>query len=79
MRETLGLSMAEFADAIGLDRSTLTKIEKGKGGLDIKIGERIAQLYGYGLDYIYRGEMSDVPQNQRPQLMVNLLTARQAR
>lgn len=79
LRETLGMSKADFADSIEMDRSTLSKIERGTGGLDIKNGERIARLYGYGLDYIYRGELSDVPQDQRPQLMVNLLTARHTR
>lgn len=76
LRETLRLSKAEFADTIGLDRSSLTKIEKGEMGLDIAVGERIAVLYGFGLDFIYRGELSDAPQSQRPQLMVNLLTYR---
>ena len=35
LRETLALSKAELADSIGLDRSTLTKVEKGQTGLDI--------------------------------------------
>ena len=79
IRETLGLSKAQFADTIGVDRSSLTKIEKGEAGLDIAVGERIAGLFGYGLDFIYRDDLSDVPQDARPQLMVNLLTARHTR
>lgn len=79
LRETLGLSKAQFADSIELDRSSLTKIERGTAGLDIQSGERIAVLYGYGLDFIYRGDLTDVPQDARPQLMVNLLSARHAR
>lgn len=73
MRETLKLSKSEFADAIGLDRSTLTKIEKGATGLDIAHGVTIAAIYGFGLDFIYRGDLSDVPLNLRPTLMVNLV------
>jgi DNA-binding XRE family transcriptional regulator len=76
LRETLGLSKAQFADTVGVDRSSLTKIERGEAGLDIAVGERIAVLYGYGLDFIYRGDLSDAPQDSRPQLMVNLLSAR---
>lgn len=68
------MSKAQFADAIGLDRSTLTKVEKGVVGLPIAIGERIAALYGCDLDFIYRGELSDVPLELRPRLMVNLVT-----
>lgn len=74
IRETLAMSKAQFADALGLDRSSLSKIEQGKAGLDIAVGERIAQLFGYGLDFIYRGDLSDVPLEQRPRLVMNLVT-----
>lgn len=79
LRETIGLSKAQFADIVGVDRSSLTKIEKGEAGLDIAVGERIAVLYGYGLDFIYRGDLSDVPLESRDRLMVNLLSARHTR
>lgn len=74
LRETLTLSKAQFADSIGLDRSSLTKVEKGEMGLDIAAGERVAVIYGFGLDFIYRGDLTDVPQSLRPMLMVNLVT-----
>lgn len=76
LRETLKMSKAQFADAVGLDRSSLTKIEKGKAGLDIVIGERIATLFRVDLDFIYRGELSDIPSDLRPPLLVNLVTYR---
>lgn len=76
LRETLCLSKAQFADSIGLDRSSLTKVEKGDMGLDIAAGERVAALYGFGLDFIYRGDLSDVPLNLRPALMANLVAPR---
>ena len=79
LRETLKLSKAQFADSIGLDRSSLTKIENGAAGLDIATGEVVAALYGFGLDFIYRGDLSDVPLNLRPSLMVNLLIFQKAR
>jgi DNA-binding XRE family transcriptional regulator len=71
LRETLALSKADFADSIHLDRSTLTKIEKGTQGLDIVMAERIAVLYGFGLDYIYRGDLDDIPTNLRAQVLAN--------
>lgn len=76
LRETLSLSKAQLADSIGLDRSTLTKIEKGMMGLDISRGEAIATLYGFGLDFIYRGDVSDVPDRHRARLLVELTTYR---
>lgn len=74
IRETLHMQKADFADTVGVDRSSLTKIEKGEAGLDIAVGERIAAIYGIGLDFIYRGDLSDVPLDMRPELMVNLVT-----
>lgn len=79
LRETLGMNKADFADSIGLDRSSLTKIEGGNMGLDIAKGELIAAIYGFGLDFIYRGDLSDVPLDLRPNLMVHLSSARVAR
>lgn len=76
LRITLGLSKAELADSIGLDRSTLTKIEKGEAGLDIAKGEAVASIYGFGLDFIYRGDVSDVPDRHRARLLVELATYR---
>lgn len=79
LRETLRLSKAQLADSIELNRSSLTKIEKGEMGLDIAMGERIAALYGFGLDFIYRGDLSDVPLDLRPMLLVNLATYQKLR
>ena len=76
MRETLGLSKSQLADSIGLDRSSMTKIEKGEAGLDIVKAIIIAELYDFGLDYISRGSLSDSPPALRPQLLVNLATHR---
>jgi transcriptional regulator with XRE-family HTH domain len=79
MRMALHLSKAEFADAISLDRSTLTKIEAGKKGLDIVVGARIAEIYGFGLDYIYRGTLTDVPETQRSIVLSEIHAARTAK
>lgn len=75
LRESLALSRAQFADSIALDRSSMTKVESGTMGLDIGVGVTIAALYGVGLDYIYRGDLSDVPADLRPKLMTELVTA----
>jgi transcriptional regulator with XRE-family HTH domain len=79
LREALGLSKAQFADSIGLDRSTLTKVEAGLKGLDIASGAKIADMYAAGLDYIYRGVTSDLPVEMRPRIMAALYALRAAR
>lgn len=76
MRMTLNLHKAEFADSIGLDRSSLTKIEAGSKGLDIVVGAKIAEMYGFGLDFIYRGTLTDVPEGQRTMILSQLHAAR---
>lgn len=76
LRETIALSAAELADTIGLDRSTLSKIEQGKVGLGIQHGEAIAAQFGFGLNFIYRGDLSDVPDRYRSRLLVEMATHR---
>lgn len=79
IREYLELTKSQFADSIGLDRSSLTKIEKGEAGLDIAVAEVIAGLYGFGLDFIYRGDLDDVPITARPSILNLMLIHRTAR
>lgn len=74
MREALHLSKAQFADSVGLDRSALSRIEKGVDGLGIAKAMTIADLYRFGLNYIYRGDLADVPADIRPALLVELHT-----
>jgi transcriptional regulator with XRE-family HTH domain len=74
LREALRLSKSQFADSIGLDRSALSRIERGIDGLGIAKAMAIADLYGFGLNYIYRGDLSDVPAEIRPTLLVELHT-----
>lgn len=61
LRETLGLSKAEFADRVGIDRSSYTKIENGDKPLNIEMGYTISEIYGVPLDFIYKGQMHQLP------------------
>lgn len=79
LRESLRMSKAEFADSIQLDRSTLTKVEAGNRGLDIAVGAKIAELYGAGLDFIYRGVLSDLPLELRPTVAAQIHAVRTGR
>lgn len=76
MRETLSLSRSQLADSIGLDRSSMTKVENGTLGLSIQHGLVIADRFGFGLNYLYRGDVSDVPDRHRARLLVEMATYR---
>jgi transcriptional regulator with XRE-family HTH domain len=73
IRQTLAMNKKAFAEAAGVDASSLTKIEKGDMGLDIMVGARIAELYGFGLDFIYRGDLDDVPLDQRSSVKMRVV------
>lgn len=68
VREALGLSKAEFADAIGLDRSSYTKVEKAEKPLLPHIAFKIWELYGVDMNYIYLGRMDGLSSRMSSQL-----------
>lgn len=63
IRTALNLTKAEFSDAIGIDRSSYTKIEKGAKPLLPPSAYRIYQLYGIDMNFIYLGQVGGLPGN----------------
>ena len=61
LRAALGVGKGEFADIIGIDRSSYTKIEKGAKPLLPQYAFRIWQLYGVDMNYLYLGQVGGVP------------------
>lgn len=74
-RQALGLNKGEFADMIGLDRSSYTKIEKGLKPLLPREASRIWQLYGIDLNFIYLGQVGGLPSNLSSKVIANLKAA----
>ena len=72
LRVSLGLTKAEFADAIDVDRSSYTKIEKGEKPLLPRTAYRIWQLYGVDMNYVYLGQIGGVPASLSKALMTHL-------
>jgi transcriptional regulator with XRE-family HTH domain len=68
LREALGLSKAEFADAIGIDRSSYSKIEKANKPILPPLAYRIWQLYGVDMNYIYLGRVETLPAHLSSQI-----------
>jgi DNA-binding XRE family transcriptional regulator len=61
LRAALGMNKAAFADMIGLDRSSYTKIEKGEKPLLPPSAYRIYQLFGVDMNFIYLGQVGGLP------------------
>jgi len=61
LREALNLSKGQFADAIGIDRSSYSKIEKSNKPILPPTAERIFSLYGVDMNYIYLGRVDTLP------------------
>ena len=55
-REECGLSQRGTAKAVGINRSTLRRLEGGlpKSGFDIHVVEHLLRFYGYDLEALQR-------------------------
>jgi len=61
LREHYQLNQADFADSVGIDKSSYSKIENCKKPLKAEMALAIADRWGVTLDYIYRGRLTDLP------------------
>jgi transcriptional regulator with XRE-family HTH domain len=51
-RAGLGLKQAEAADALGVNRVTLNKIENGRANVSLELLEAMAEMYGCSREYL---------------------------
>lgn len=61
LRAALGLSKSEFADRIGIDRSSYSKIEKSAKPILPKDAQKLWGLWGVDMNYIYLGRVDGLP------------------
>ena len=61
LRAATGLEKGVFADTVGIDRSSYSKIIKGTKPLKIEMGFNVASRWGVSLDYLYRGHLGQLP------------------
>ena len=69
LREYHGQGQGEFADSVGIDRSSYSKIEAGKKPLKADMAFAIAERWGVSMDYLYRGRMTELPHKLADALM----------
>jgi len=72
LREALKLTKSEFADMIGIDRSSYTKIEKRQKPLLPKEAHRIWSLWGVDMNYIYLGQVRGLPSDLSSKIISHL-------
>lgn len=72
LREALNLQRNEFAASFGLDPSSYTKTVSGSKVLRSEAGFVISEKWGVSMDFLYRGRMSDLPDNLRDSILTNL-------
>ena len=69
IRLSCELSKAEFADRIGVDRSSYTKMENGDKPILPHIASRIWEQFGVDMNYIYLGRMDGLSKNVSSKLI----------
>ena len=72
LRVALGLSKAGFADMVGIDRSSYSKIEKAHKPLLPKDAHRIWELYAVDMNFLYLGRLDGLPSSLSAKVIANL-------
>ena len=60
LRTQKGLSQEQVAKAIGVSRPTYTAMEVGKQKLDLEEAQKLAKLYGIGVDELVSGNIPNI-------------------
>lgn len=71
LRHYHGVNQGEFADSVGIDRSSYSKIERGAKALKADMAFAIAERWGVSMDFLYRGRLDDLPHKMAENLMSN--------
>lgn len=74
VRETLGLTRAQIADQLGIDRSSYTKIAKGEKPFLPPAAYKLYELHGVDMNYIYLGQIGGLPSRLSSQVISRLNT-----
>lgn len=75
LRKAMGLQKGEFSGSFGLDASSYSKVLSGTKPLKSEYGFIIAERWGVTMDFIYRGDLSKMPEDLRSKIMTNLTDA----
>lgn len=72
VRLATGMAQNDFADVIGVDPSSYSKIKAGKKALNSDMAYRASQRFAVSMDFLYKGDVSRLPDNLRAAILANL-------
>lgn len=67
-----GLQPMDFADQVEIDRSSFSKIRKGKKPLSSEMAFRISERFEVPMDFIYKGRLVNLPDRYEAAIIANL-------
>lgn len=70
-REAFGLSKKEFAEGAGMLMQTYGPFESGERDLSLRAAKLLRKHYGLSLEFLYFGNMDDLPTRISKALMLN--------
>ena len=68
-REALNLTPSEMADALGVDRSTWSRMEKGERALTTAAAYAASTKFGLSMDFFYRGRLDMLAEDLRSKVL----------
>lgn len=75
LREAIGITRGEFADSVGIDRSSYTKIAKAEKPLKAEMAYAISMRWGVSMDFIYKGSLDNLPSRYESAVIAALKAA----
>lgn len=72
VRIATGLDKGVFADTIGIDRSSYSKIIQGEKPLKAEMAYAVSVRWGVSMDYLYKGALDQIPSALSASIIANL-------
>lgn len=77
VREATELEKGVFAETVGIDKSSYSKIIKGEKPLKADMAYAVSMRWGVSMDYLYKGSLDALPSTLSAKIIA-ILTSREA-
>jgi transcriptional regulator with XRE-family HTH domain len=72
IRDVMNVGKSNFAESIGLDPSSYSKVISGQKPLKLDYGFALSEVWGVSIDFIYRGDFARLPDDMRRKMIARL-------